>query len=178
LKQSNNGNIVPISAPMQGDGEGENMSVLKSLKLSDAKPAAQAKTPVERGREKLIENLALQRKLAEATIAGTVFEPTKHFVMRTNAEGARVRVEVPRRIRKSWFEDGNGTTHMAIFYAGRPLELGKGKTAIEVGPLANLPMVVDSLIEAVRAGELDSAIATAAAERGRLLNRNGKPNAS
>jgi hypothetical protein len=45
------------------------MSVLKSLKLSDAKPVAQAKTPVERGREKLIENLALQRKLAEATIA-------------------------------------------------------------------------------------------------------------
>src|SRR5688572_8512027 len=53
LKQSNNGNILPTSTPIQGDGEGENMSVLKSLKLSDAKPTAQAKTPVERGREKL-----------------------------------------------------------------------------------------------------------------------------
>jgi hypothetical protein len=174
LKQSNNGNIVSTSAPMQGDEEGENMSVLKSLKLSDAKPAAQAKTPVERGREKLIENLALQRKLAEATIAGTVFEPPKHFVMRTNAEGARVRVEVPRRIRKGWFEDGNRTTHFIMHY-GRPLEIAKGKTAIEVGPLSNLPALIDSLIEAVRAGELDGAIAAAATARALALSGRGKP---
>jgi hypothetical protein len=163
---------------MQGNVEGENMSVLKSLKLSDAKPVAQAKTPVERGREKLIENLALQRKFAEATIAGTVFEPPKHFVMRTNGEGARVRVEVPRRIRKGWFEDGNRTTHFSLFYAGKILELGKGKTAIEVGALANLPTLIDSLIEAVRAGELDSAVNAAAAERGRVLNRSEKPKAA
>ena len=82
------------------------MSVFKSLKLSDAKPTAQAKTPVERGREKLVENLALQKQLAEATIAGTVFDPPKHFVMRTNGEGARVRVEIPRRVRKGWLSRG------------------------------------------------------------------------
>jgi hypothetical protein len=154
---------------MQGYGEGENMSVLKSLKLSDAKPAAQAKTPVERGREKLVENLA------EAAIAGTVFDPPKHFVMRTNGEGARVRAEIPRRVRKGWFEDGSRTTHFVVHYGGRPLEITKGKTAIEVGPLPKLPTLIDSLIEAVRAGELDSAIATAAAERGPPLSRNGKP---
>jgi hypothetical protein len=154
------------------------MSVLKSLKLSDAKPVAQAKIPVERGREKLVENLALQKQLAESKIAGTVFDPPKHFVMRTNGEGARVRLEVPRRIRKDWFEDGSRTTHFVVHYGGRPLEIAKGKTAIEVGSLPKLPTLIDSLIEAVRAGELDSAIATAAAERGRLLSRNGKPNAS
>lgn len=154
------------------------MSVLKSLKLSDAKPATQAKTPVERGREKLIENLALQRKFAKATITGTVFELSKHFVMRTNGVGVRVRVEVPRRVRKGWFEDGSRTTHFIMQYGGRPLEIAKGKTAIEVGPLLKLPTLIDSLIVAVRAGELDSAIATAAAERGRLLNRSGKPKAT
>lgn len=141
---------------------------------NDAKPAAQARTPAERGREKLVENLALQQQPAEATIAGTVFEPPKHFVMRTNREGARVRVEVPRRIRKGWFENGNRTTHFSLFYAGKVLELGKGKTAIEVGALANLP----TLIEAVRAGELDSAVNAAAAERGRVLNRSEKPKAA
>lgn len=151
------------------------MSVLKSLKLSDAKPAAQAKTPVERGREKLIENLALQRKLAEATLAGTAFEPPKHFVMRTNGEGGRVRVEVPRRIRKGWFADGNHTTHMVLSYGNQPLEIAKGKSAIEVGPLANLPKVIDSLIEAVRAGELDQQIVAAAAARGQMLAGNKKP---
>jgi hypothetical protein len=163
---------------MQGDGEGENMSVLKSLKLSDAKPTTQARTPVERGREKLIENLALQKQLAEATIAGAVFEPPKHFVMRTNGEGVRVRVEVPRRIRKCWFEDGSRTTHFVVAYGGRPLEILKGKAAIEVGSLPKLPTLIDSLIEAVRAGELDAAIATAAAERGQTLNRSGKSKAS
>ncbi|MBO1908261.1 hypothetical protein J4G37_25645 [Microvirga sp. 3-52] len=145
---------------------------------SDAKPTAQAKTPVERGREKLVENLALQKQLAVSTIAGTVFDPPKHFVMRTNGEGARVRVEIPRRVRKGWFEDGSRTTHFVMHYGGRPLEIAKGKTAIEVGSLPKLPALIDSLIEAVRAGELDSAIATAAAERGQLLNRNGKPKAA
>jgi hypothetical protein len=111
-------------------------------------------------------------------IAGTVFDPPKHFVRRTNGEGARIRVEVPRRIRKGWFEDGSRTTHFVVHYGGRPLEIAKGKTAVEVGPLPKLPALIDSLNEAVRAGELDSAIATAAAERGRLLNRSGKPKAT
>jgi hypothetical protein len=61
---------------------------------------------------------------------------------------------------------------------GRPLEISKGKTAIEVGPLANLSALIDSLIEAVRAGELDATLSNAAAERGRLLNRSGKPKAN
>jgi hypothetical protein len=104
-------------------------------------------------------------------------DPLTHFVMRTKGEGARVRVEVPRRVRKSWFEDGSRTTHFIMQYGGRPLEIAKGKTAIEVGSLPMLPMLIDSLIEAVRAGELDAALTNAAAERGRLLNRSGKPKA-
>ncbi|MBF9234439.1 hypothetical protein I2H38_13750 [Microvirga sp. BT350] len=154
------------------------MSVLKSLKLSDAKPAAQSKTPAERAREKLIGNLALQKDLAKATIEGRVFVPPKRWVSRTNEDGVRVRVETPRRVRKCWFEDGNRTTHFVMQYGGRPLEIAKGKTAIEVGPLANLPTLIDGLIEAVRAGEFDTALSNAAAERGRLLNRNGRPKAN
>jgi len=163
---------------MQGDGEGENMSVLKSLKLSDAKPVTQAKTPVKRGREKLVENLALQKQLAEATIAGTVFDPPKHLVMRTNGEGARVRVEIPRRVRKGWFEDGSRTTHFVMHYGGRALEIAKGKSAIEIGPLANLPALIASLIEVLRAGELDQQIAAAAADRGQILAAHKKPKAN
>jgi hypothetical protein len=87
-------------------------------------------------------------------------------------------VEIPRRVRKGWFEDGSRTTHFVMHYGGRPLEISKGKTAIEVGSLASLPALIDSLIEAVRVGELDSALSNAAAERGRLLNRSGKPKAN
>jgi hypothetical protein len=105
-------------------------------------------------------------------------DPLKHFVMRTNGEGARVRVEIPQRARKGWFGEGRRTTHFIMQYGGRPLEIAKGKAAIEVGSLPKLPTLIDSLIEAVRAGELDSAIATAAAERGRLLNRSANPKAT
>lgn len=51
-----------------------------------------------------------------------------------------MRVEVPRLIRKGWFEDGSRTTHFTIHYGGRPLEVAKGKTAIEIGPLAKALM--------------------------------------
>jgi hypothetical protein len=61
-----------------------------------------------------------------------------------------------------------------MHYGGQPLDNAQGKTMVEVGPLANLPALIDSLIEAVRVGVLDWALANAAAERGRLLNRNGR----
>ena len=41
-------------------------------------------------------------------------------------------------------------------YGNRPLELAKGKSAIEVGELAQVPVVIDAVIEAINAGELDT----------------------
>lgn len=105
-------------------------------------------------------------------LADAIDTSSVHLAMCTNEEGARVRVEVLRRVRNGGIEDGRHTIHLVVAYKGRPLEILEGKAAIEVGPLPKLPTLIDSLIEAVRAGELDSAIATAAAEQGQLLNRN------
>lgn len=154
------------------------MSVLKSLKLSNAAPVAAASDPLHRARDKLLGSLADQRAFATAVAAGEVYSPPKNIVSRKNDAGERVRVEAHRRIRKGWFQDGTGTVHFSARVGGKPLELAKGKQAVEVGTLDKLPSVIDMLIEAVRAGELDTQIATAAEARGLMMAERRKPRAA
>jgi hypothetical protein len=70
------------------------MSILKSLKLTNAKPVRSSDNPVERARDKVIASLAEQKAMAEAKIAGQHFAPT-HMVWRKDADGQRVQVETP-----------------------------------------------------------------------------------
>jgi len=46
-----------------------------------------------------------------------------------------------------------------VRYGAVPLQLQQGKTAVEVTKLADLPVVIKTLIQAVEAGELDTAMA-------------------
>ena len=153
------------------------MSVLKTLKLSNAAPIATAGDPLARARDKLLGSLADQRAFASAVAAGELYTPPKNLVSRKNEAGERVRVEVSRRMRKGWFDNG-GTIYFVARVGGKPLELAKGKQAVEVGTLDKLPLVIDTLIEAVRAGELDAQIATAAEARGLMMAERRKPKAA
>lgn len=147
------------------------MSHLKALKLTSAIPVRAAVDPLQRSREKMITALAEQKRMAEAKIAGLAFTPT-HIVRKKNAEGIRLEIETPKRVRQGWFTDGNGKVFFAIRYAGKAIEFAKDKNAIEVGELSALPKVVDTLIEAVRAGELDAQLTAAAVERGKMLRKS------
>lgn len=147
------------------------MSHLKALKLTSAVPVRATIDPVQRSREKMIAALAEQKHMAEAKIAGQHFAPT-HIVRKKNAEGVRVEVEALKRVRQGWFTDGNDKVFFSIRYAGKTIEFAKDKNAIEAGELAKLPVVIDTLIEAVRAGELDVQLTAAAAERGKLLRKS------
>ena len=63
---------------------------------------------------------------------------------------------------KPWFWTGEkGECLLAISYGRKQIELQKGKTAIDVGDVANLCAVLDTVIDAVRNGELDPQIETA-----------------
>ncbi|MXN50084.1 hypothetical protein GR158_03055 [Shinella sp. AETb1-6] len=147
------------------------MSHLKALKLTSAVPVRAAVDPVQRSREKMIAALIEQKQMAEAKIGGQAFTPT-HVVRRKNAEGVRVEVEAPKRVRQGWFTDGNGKVFFALRYAGKAIEFAKDKNAIEAGELSALPKVIDTLVEAVRAGELDTQLTAAAAERGQALRKS------
>lgn len=147
------------------------MSHLKALKLTSAVPVRAAADPVQRSREKMVSALAEQKQMAEAKIAGQAFTPT-HIVRKKNPEGIRVEVEAPKRVRQGWFTDGNGKVFFALRYAGKTIEFAKDKNAVEIGELSALPKVIDTLVEAVRAGELDAQLTAAAVERGKMLRKS------
>ena len=153
------------------------MSVLKTLKLSAAAPAASANDPLSRAREKLLGQLAEQKNMASASLEGRLYEPPKTIGLRKDASGQRVRVEVNQRVRRGWFQDEAGTVHLIMRVGGKPLELQPGKAAINIGSLDKLPATLEALITAVRAGELDPQIREAAAARGLMMAERRKPRA-
>jgi hypothetical protein len=69
--------------------------------------------------------------------------------------GEKVLVERPIRTSKWWQPDQNGGFVMTVKIGSKGIEFEKGKAAIVIGTLEKLPGVIDTLIKAVRAGELD-----------------------
>lgn len=150
------------------------MSVLKILKLAAlVKPAAAPANPTERGRAKLRSYLADQRALLTATLEGKPFAAVR-TVNRKDEAGNRVRAEVPKIVRQGWFAGDGGKTYFQLRYGAKPLELAKGMTAVEIEKLDALPGVIDTLDQAVVAGEFDTIVAAAAKERGDAFKARGK----
>lgn len=58
-----------------------------------------------------------------------------------------------------------GNVILRVFYGSKPVELQRGKVAIEVGAMEKLPMVLKAVKEAIVAGELDAEIGLIARER-------------
>jgi hypothetical protein len=144
------------------------MSLLKSLKLSAAKPQTQPANPQDRNREKLRGYLAEQRALIAATVAGKPYAAVR-MVSKTDEAGNRTRVEAPRTVRKGWFTGEGGKAFFQLRYGGRPLELAKGMSAVEAENLAGLTAIIDTLDQAVQAGEFDAAVAAAAQARAAMM---------
>ena len=69
---------------------------------------------------------------------------------------------------------------MSIKFGDRPVEFEKGKSAVSVPSKEKLPAVITTLIEAVRAGELDDIMTHASGQRpfikeeGRLTEQLGR----
>ena len=146
------------------------MAHLKALKLAQAEPVRAQAEPVKRARDKVVEALAEEKRAAEEKITGQPYAPTQ-MVWRKNEAGERVQVETRKRFRSGWFENAAGQTFFSLRYAGKIIELGKDKNAIEVGDLAKLPGIIDTLIAAVQAGELDEQLTAAAEARGQMLRK-------
>ena len=132
------------------------MATLATLKLVAArKPTAQS--PIVQRRNKLCGKLSEQIKLARAQSQGETYAPTKQKTV-TNAEGHRVIVSVPKRIKPWWFVADNGKCCVSIRYGAKLLELSKGKSAIEVASPDALIQALEAVNSAVLAGELDAQI--------------------
>lgn len=130
------------------------MATLASLKLVAAKKPSQQSPAVHR-RSKLSSKILEQIQLARAHSTGQIYAPTK-TKMSTNAEGERVAVTVPKRIKPWWFVSDTGKCCLAIRYGAKIIELAKGKSAIEVASPEALIEALETVNSAVLAGELDA----------------------
>jgi len=135
-------------------------AILNTLKLTAARKTRALPDVVKR-RNKLLMKLGEQRMLAAALADGEHYAPTRYRTFKDADTGARVVKQVPVRI-KPWFWTGEkGECLLAVTYGSKQIELQKGKTAIDVGEVANLCTVLDTVIDAVRNGELDTQIESA-----------------
>jgi hypothetical protein len=65
-------------------------------------------------------------------------------------------------VRPWWKTDASGQVVMSVKFGAKPIEFEKGKAGIVVGSKEKLPALIDTLIAAVRAGELDDHFSHAA----------------
>ena len=138
------------------------MGVLDKLKIAGL--AKQVKGTIEqKRRKKLAEQLTAQLKFAEAAVGGKAYQRTK-AAWDTDAEGHRVRR--PVKLRQWWEVGESGAVQFGLRSGVVPLQLKLGKTAVEVTKLADLPVVIKTLLQAVETSAVDAAFAAAKGSRG------------
>lgn len=132
------------------------MTALAKLKLVSV--SADRKSPTIWRRNKLNQHLTHQISLAKDTIAGDVFTAkTVKFV--TNQEsGVREPVEISKQVKPWWFTTPAGKIALTLKYGSKPLEIIKGKNAVETADMDDLVATLEVIKAAVNAGELDAQI--------------------
>ena len=145
------------------------MSVLEKLKVVAIAPKRAVSVEQER-RNKLARKLDEQLKLAEARLGGPTYERTK-FHWHTDENGDRKRVTRSVRLREWWVTSPTGTIQFGLRYGASSVEIQKGRSAVEVAKLEELPATIKLLMRAVIEGELDDAIRFAATSRAPKLKR-------
>ena len=132
-------------------------SILSGFELSDTRRSVVTDRAAER-RMKLLSGLEQQKAAAAATQAGKEYFGTRD-VWKTNDQGEKVKTTEQKRVKK-WFYTNDGENwYLEVRYGNKSLQLAQGKAAIVVGTKDKLVAVVEKVIEAVKAAELDEAIA-------------------
>jgi len=138
------------------------MSTLNTLKLvATKKPLHQPAIVIRRN--KLSNKLWEQIQLAKSQISGQPFVVTKYRSVKDADTGFRKQVEVPKRIKPWWFVADSGKVCFSVRYGSWTIELAKGKPSVEVASAEDLVRALETVKQAVEAGELDTQIETASA---------------
>ncbi|MEW6639023.1 MAG: DUF6641 family protein [Pseudomonadota bacterium] len=133
------------------------MPVLKSLSFTSLPKSSN--DPILARRAKFAAKLEEQKML----LADPAYIRT---IQRTaEVDGQKQPTVLRQRVRPWWKTDQSGQLVMSVKFGARPIEFEKGKAGILVPSKDKLPAVIDTLIEAVRAGELDDLLAQASKAR-------------
>jgi hypothetical protein len=123
------------------------MSVLKSLNFIAV--SEEAKTPLDRARSKLIDNLHQQI---------TLIEDRQQFKVRRQwkvIDGEKQLIERKIPIRPWWDEQPNGEIYLRLRNGVRIVELEKGKPTIRSRDFKEMREILIKLTSATQNGELD-----------------------
>ena len=129
------------------------MTQLKSLTFAPL-PRLSAADPVINRRNKLI--VRLQQQIALAQDPNFSLTRQKWIADETGVKQLR---SLPKKIRPWWRTDATGAVVLTVRYGAKPIEFEKGNAAIAVGKVEKLKPVLETVIAAVRAGELDGVLA-------------------
>lgn len=129
-------------------------SVLSSLKVT-ARPEIKKQPPILNKRMKLIDRLEQQKELAICMLENKPFVAYKEKMVKDPETGERTKQRRQVTIRP-WYYDTEGHYFLEVKIGIKPIELQKGKPAIDVGDKAKLPDTIDTLISAVEKGEFDT----------------------
>lgn len=140
------------------------MSTLTKLKLASASRKPVEETPEQRMRGRMVEHLTEQLEMATALVENRVYKATR-TVREKGEDGTTVTVEREKRLRPWYWHDLTGKWFIELRYANTILSLGKDQNAIEVGARDKLVPTIQTVIDAVKAGELDAAMKAALAAR-------------
>lgn len=125
------------------------MAHLASLKFTNLPPKI-ANNPALIRRKRLVDRLEEQKRLVADP---TLIPVTKRW--KKNPDGSRSIVDHYRRIRPWWRIETDGNVLLTVKSGLKVLEFEKGKSAISVGGIDRLGSVLETLVAATRAGELD-----------------------
>ena len=129
-----------------------------------AKPNLRPVTAEDQKRHKLIIKLQEQLSMVEAELSGKTYKRLK-WVTLPNIHGEPERIQRPVRVKQWWMKDRTGNVLFALKYGAKPIQIAKDKSAIQVASTAELPAIINTLIRAVDAGELDVQLAEIKNER-------------
>lgn len=138
------------------------MSALNTLKFVNAK-RPQSAPPVVQRRNKLSNQLHEQIELARYQADGKTYAPSRLRSIKDKHTGERKLIEGVKRVKQWWFVAENGRVCLQVRYGTKVLELAKGKNSIDVGAVADLLPVLETVKKCVEAGELDVQIDAASA---------------
>ena len=122
--------------------------------------------PIIARRDKLIAGLKEQKLVHAAALKKEDHRVERHKWM-TNDIEERVLVKTHRRIR-TWFFEQDGGWYVQCRYGARVIAADGANNAVLVKTLEDVAAVLDALLNAAAAGELDSAITKVAERQPRL----------
>ena len=128
------------------------------------KPNLRPVSTEDQKRHKLIIKLQEQLSMAEAELSGNSYRRMK-WITQTNEQGLAERIQRPVRVKQWWMKDRTGNVVFALKYGAKPILISKDKSAVQVNSTAELPAVINTLIQAVNAGELDAQLSAIQSER-------------